>query len=355
MARKDKHVTPSNISTGAERVPPTPEQEAAYEAANPQVFRQDSEAVTVDVPQEPTVDEQLAQENAEEAAEPQEQAKPKRGRSKGTQPVSLQPFEFSCLKAVWDAIPADEAWDAWVDFNNVPKDARSFLGNFQSRGLVELDIDVEEGNRIKRVRITEKGNVSVTTPKLKEPALPTKATQAKAPKVAKEPKQPAAPRGQYSNPDHRITLLVQSNPRREGTQGFYSFQLYREGMTYDDYIKSAYDNTIVCSNGSNFDGPKQVHFLWDVQHGFIGVYDSTKQPADPDYWVAKCKTMITSPGPAAPGAQPSNVTPMPRTKKEVEEAAQKALQEKQLQEQMAAEAQAEGEVANVLAETTTQQ
>src|SRR4051812_39883550 len=221
MARKDKKVMPSNISTGGERIPPTPEEEAAYEAANP-VVREDSAAVT-----EEQVTEEPATETTEtvtelSTSEQPEKVKAKRGRSKGTQPVSLQPFEFACLKAIWDAIPETSAWDEWVEFADVPKDARSFLGNFNSRGLVELDLDIDEGNRVKRVRITEKGNVSVNTPKLKEPALPSKASQEKQAKAPKEPRAPSASRGQYSNPDHKITLLVQNNPRREGTQGFYS-------------------------------------------------------------------------------------------------------------------------------------
>ena len=51
-----------------------------------------------------------------------------------------------------------------------------------------------------------------------------------------------------------ITRLVDKNPRREGTHGFKSFALIKDGMTYDEYIKK---------------GGRRNDLDWDIKHKYV--------------------------------------------------------------------------------------
>ncbi len=55
---------------------------------------------------------------------------------------------------------------------------------------------------------------------------------------------------------HRFVLKkeVRTNPRREGTHGHHSFEVVKNGMTYEEYI---------ACGGRNRD------LAWDVEHGYI--------------------------------------------------------------------------------------
>lgn len=56
--------------------------------------------------------------------------------------------------------------------------------------------------------------------------------------------------------DRTISILVEVNPRREGTAGWHNFNLYRDGMTVAEYRAA---------------GGASNHFNWDLKHGFISV------------------------------------------------------------------------------------
>lgn len=53
-----------------------------------------------------------------------------------------------------------------------------------------------------------------------------------------------------------ITKLVDKNPRREGTHGFNSFALIKNGMTYEQYVEK---------------GGRRNDLQWDVDHKFVKV------------------------------------------------------------------------------------
>lgn len=51
-----------------------------------------------------------------------------------------------------------------------------------------------------------------------------------------------------------IHVLAESNPRRAGTSGWLNFNLYKEGMTIEDFKKA---------------GGKSNHMAWDLEHKYI--------------------------------------------------------------------------------------
>lgn len=52
----------------------------------------------------------------------------------------------------------------------------------------------------------------------------------------------------------RIFKLVDENPRRKGTCGWHSFNLYVDGMSFEDYRRK---------------GGRNNDLKWDVDHGFV--------------------------------------------------------------------------------------
>lgn len=61
-------------------------------------------------------------------------------------------------------------------------------------------------------------------------------------------------RTKFANAEHRLYKLVKKNPRREGTNGYKSFELVRNGMTYRQYVEA---------------GGRNNDLRWDVDKGYI--------------------------------------------------------------------------------------
>jgi hypothetical protein len=75
----------------------------------------------------------------------------------------------------------------------------------------------------------------------------------------KSPKpSPAAAAGGSSSSkfsgDERIYRIVKKNPRKEGTHGWNSFNLIKDGMTVSDYLSK---------------GGRKNDLAWDLDHKFI--------------------------------------------------------------------------------------
>lgn len=51
-----------------------------------------------------------------------------------------------------------------------------------------------------------------------------------------------------------IHILAEKNPRQAGSGGWHNFNIYKEGMTYEDFIMK--------KGGNN-------HLLWDLKKGFV--------------------------------------------------------------------------------------
>lgn len=94
-------------------------------------------------------------------------------------------------------------------------------------------------------------NMAATATRTKKEA---KAKKSKA-SAAKEP---SARKSKHSG--KVIEKLADKNPRREGTHGYVNWSLYRNGMTYEDYVAK---------------GGALNHLNWDLEHKFISLKRAT--------------------------------------------------------------------------------
>ena len=60
-----------------------------------------------------------------------------------------------------------------------------------------------------------------------------------------------------------IKILVKANPKRPGTASYARFELYRDGMTREQFLKA---------------GGKGVDLQWDLAHGHIAFQTNKKKP-----------------------------------------------------------------------------
>jgi hypothetical protein len=93
------------------------------------------------------------------------------------------------------------------------------------------------------------------TPKSKPEVAKPKAKKAKVmdPKLFK---------GTYKyDRDARIQICVPKNPKREGSNGYKRFELYKSGMRIRDFLSA---------------GGKTIDLDWDRERGFIATEDKDK-------------------------------------------------------------------------------
>lgn len=216
-------------------------------------------------------------------------------KSKYPKAVSLSEEEYKALKEFYENVAGDRTpenvkWDDALTWPQLGKNAKQFLNNFMSRGLVEANINEENGG-IDSAKLTQKGYDSLRrvdeTGVMKQVAGRKKATGEKTPRAS-------TARVHGVDPNAKIRLLVDKNPRREGTQGYAAFNLYQDGMSYRDYLDADYDAEMVMSNGVKFKGPLSAHFKWDLMNGYIGLYDSREEEfkdgsENPKYWINPSK------------------------------------------------------------------
>jgi len=93
------------------------------------------------------------------------------------------------------------------------------------------------------------------TPKTKPEVVKPKA---KTPKVM----DPKEFKGTYKyDRDARIQICVPKNPKREGSNGYKRFALYKNGMRIRDFLQA---------------GGKTIDLDWDRERGFIATEDKDK-------------------------------------------------------------------------------
>jgi len=61
--------------------------------------------------------------------------------------------------------------------------------------------------------------------------------------------------------DAKIQVVVPKNPKREGSNGYKIFNLYKSGMTIREFLKS---------------GGRTIDLDWDRERGFIATQDKDK-------------------------------------------------------------------------------
>lgn len=121
----------------------------------------------------------------------------------------------------------------------------------------------------------------------------TRVSGDKTAKVAKPKGESRATGGRASSsyPDNLRMRKMKDNPRVPGTMGYYSWQIYQDGMNYKEYMASKnYEPALSDRTGASFRGPGRNHWEWDLQHGFIALYREDENELledgspNPKYW-----------------------------------------------------------------------
>lgn len=103
---------------------------------------------------------------------------------------------------------------------------------------------------------SRRGLTQDTTPEPKAASSKSRAPKAeKAPKAPKAEKAAKTPNTRFTD-DMTITLLVDKNPKREGSTGYAHFALYFTGQTVGQALAA---------------GVTRADLLWDTNHSFISV------------------------------------------------------------------------------------
>lgn len=102
-------------------------------------------------------------------------------------------------------------------------------------------------------------------------------------------------RGALNNDNYRIKKLKDTNPKRQGTHGWYNWDCYKDGMSIPEYLGFLdYDRTIKVHGKFGtawFNGPDTLYLYQDFKAENIGIYDSSKSEDDADYWIKPDATL----------------------------------------------------------------
>lgn len=183
-----------------------------------------------------------------------------------------------------------------ISMESIPEQLRETFfapgvkNNMATRGLVKL-IQNPETKQFDALEITEIGFHLYS-----RNADPKKPKEEKQKRTVKENGEPRAAGGRTSTQfaGMRLRKMVE-NPRVEGTMGYFSWQLYQDGMTYQEYMnnKNFPPGQTSKRTGEVFRGPGRNHWDWDLMHGFIALYRDGENETledgspNPNYWAIK--------------------------------------------------------------------
>ena len=179
-----------------------------------------------------------------------------------------------------------------VSFDEMEKDLRDFFhpsltDNVVARGVFNAVYD-DETRQLTGAHLTEVGAELYFRGQRKSKANNGQVVEMK-PRATKPAKEPVVRNSKYTD-NCRLRIMVNGNPRRLDTQGYFSWMLYREGMTYQEYIKSEFNKGLIAENGSSFHGPRRDHWDWDLARGNIALCYANQPETledgstNPDYW-----------------------------------------------------------------------
>jgi hypothetical protein len=210
--------------------------------------------------------------------------------TRATGPRKLSEREKQEIAVLLDMIPEGQSVTTFdIPMEALPENiqqnmfAASSTRSLYQRGLVTPVMD--DSKNITGIRLTENAM-----------HLYSKQTS-KAPGADGEPKAPKARTGgtresaKYDVPGVKVKVMTPENPRAHNTQGYHAWKLYRDGMTYRDYMNIKDFPKVTTGSGSEFRGPGRNHFDWDLMKGFIALYDENQPETNEDgtpnskYWV----------------------------------------------------------------------
>lgn len=234
-------------------------------------------------------EEELKAQQEAEAAERVERAK------RATGPRKLNPNERK-IAAWWleKFIGENDPVDKVIPFDQLEKDVKVFFQpsmqqNVVARGVFNAVYD-ENTQQLTGAHLTQSGAElyfrSVRTGKAKTDSEPTGQVSRG---VAKATSNGPTTSGKYGD-NVLLKKLVAENPRRADTHGYFSWMLYRDGMTYNEYMKSKAPEGQITGVGTPFSGPGRNHWDWDLMHGYTALYHKDRPEKlengedNPDYW-----------------------------------------------------------------------
>jgi hypothetical protein len=180
--------------------------------------------------------------------------------------------------------------DTPIPLESVPAEIRDPLfeagtaRNMQNRGLVKLIVNLDT-KQIDALRITDIGFDVYQRQSGK--LGPTKQKR-----TVKANGEPRANGGRTTTAFNGLRLKKMADqPRAEDTMGYFSWQLYEDGMTYSEYMaRKDYPESRSKRTGELFRGPGRNHWDWDLMHGFIALYRENEPETledgspNPNYW-----------------------------------------------------------------------
>jgi len=255
-------------------------------------------------------EEQKTQERVERA---RSVSSPKRLNEREIQDVSVL---LSIQEELMQDMPEPKPMTIPLPMDKIPERINNSLfqpgikNNLHQRGILKMIMNVET-KQYDQVELTEIGLDIYARQTSKGPATTTKEPKQKR---AKSADGTAKTPGRRSNRYVGLRLKkLKPDPRQPDTMGWFSWQLYEDGMTYDEYMaKKEWPETYRNKSGFPFRGPGLNHWTWDLEHGFIGLYREG-QPEfledgvtlNPKYWAIK-----NDPGPLEGEANPSDDNPV---------------------------------------------
>jgi len=275
MANRNKRKVQPTMSGAQENVPNVPEHTPVPGVGDSNVSEQ---PIDVEVPNDDEVPSESETEDGDGVIIEEEQ--PKAKRSSGIRKVSAEEHNYLTTMGN-NCFADDDPWDKAITYAELPAELQNFteINRLIARGLVT---SVMEGPTLVSIAFTDIGYEFSSLSA--EEAVSGKVTKAKGTSTAAT----GDNRMKYNDPHYRIVRLTSSNPRRADSHGFYSWQLYRDGMTYKEYVESDYNkDQDILGTETKFNGPSSLQFKWDLEHGFIAVYDDRLEETDPNYWVAR--------------------------------------------------------------------
>jgi len=215
---------------------------------------------------------------AKEAAE----AETRVNRAKrATGPRRLNPNERKVVgwwleKYIGEHDPIDKE----VPFSEIDHDTKAFFqpsmkDNVVQRGIFNAVYDTET-QQLKAVKLTEIG-ATLFAAQMRKLPLNDGEPKGKVTRGIRKTKRVSSENGEevvsiIYDDNVRLRKLADKNPRRDRVHGWFSWEMYENGMTYRQYLRKKYDETWTTAGGSVFSGPRRDHWEWDLNHGYTGLY-----------------------------------------------------------------------------------
>lgn len=165
----------------------------------------------------------------------------------------------------------------------------SIKGNLIQRGIFEAVYDAE--HRLSAIKFTDAG-FSLYKTRMDRIQSGEDVDDEPAERKPRQKGESFTRRSKFDVPGIKLRVMTDSNPRREGTHGYHSFELYKNGMSFSDYMKAHYDKSVkLKSTLRPWDGPRLDHFTWDLKEGNIALYNENEPETlpngepNPNYWV----------------------------------------------------------------------